>query len=193
MMVLAGLAVFSGLSLNLIFQFTLGCRGISEASRQGKIPLFQSGSLFVSVFILWIVCHYMLRSLSGGFLEYFLLFPLTSLACMGIEAVWDKIYPKTEKVRVFSALTAYDGLALASLLLTNHLAVSIPEALLLSFSFSMGCLLAMLILGEIQRRSLLEWVPRSLRDSPLAIISMGLLSMIFASGAWICFGILENF
>jgi electron transport complex protein RnfA len=192
-MILAGLAVFSGLSLNLMFQFALGCRGISEASKQGKIPLFQSGSLFVSVFILWIVCHYMLRSFSGGFLEYFLLFPLTSLACMGIEALWNKVYPQREKVRVYQALTAYDGLALASLLLTIHLALSLTEALVLSFSFSLGCLLAMLILGEIQRRSLLEWVPRSLRGSPLVMISMGLLSMIFASGAWACFRILENF
>ncbi|GHU65747.1 hypothetical protein FACS189447_05240 [Spirochaetia bacterium] len=192
-MILAGLAVFSGLSLNLMFQFALGVRGASEASRQGKIPFFQSGSLFVSVFILWIICHYILRSFSGGFLEYFLLFPLTSLVCMGIEALWNKVYPQKEKVRVFSALAAYDGLALASLILTIHLAISLLEALILSFSFSLGCLAAMFILGEIQRKSLLEWVPRSLRGSPLVIISMGLLSMIFASGAWICFRILENF
>jgi electron transport complex protein RnfA len=112
---------------------------------------------------------------------------------MAIEALWNKMYPKTEKVRVFSALTAYDGLALASLLLTIQLAVNLGEAVLLSFFFALGCLTAMFILGEIRRRSLMEWVPHSLRGSPLVMISMGLLSMIFASGAWIFFKILENF
>jgi electron transport complex protein RnfA len=192
-MILAALAVFSGLSLNLIFQLALGIRGISEASKQKRIPLFQCGSLFVSVLFLWLICQYILRSLSGGFLEYFLFFPLASLVCMGIEALWNRIYPQIEKVRVFSSLTAYDGLALASLMLTFNLAMNFTEAALLSFSFSLGCLLAMFILGEIRRRSLMEWVPHSLRGSPLAIISMGLLSMISASGAWICFRILESF
>jgi electron transport complex protein RnfA len=77
--------------------------------------------------------------------------------------------------------------------MTVNMASNAADAALLSFFFAAGCLLSVSILGEIRRRSALEWVPRYIRGSPLALISMGLLSIIFASGAWICLRVLENF
>ncbi|MDR2617537.1 MAG: hypothetical protein LBC62_01590 [Treponema sp.] len=194
-MILAALAVFAGLSLNLILQFALGTRGVllfTRDSRETPFPVFQMANLFVSVFVLWAAYYYILRPLSGGALEYFLLFPLSALVCLGFESLRKKVSPKQESPGAFSASTAYGGLVPVSLIMTIHLALTVFDAAVLAFFFALGCFLALLILGEIRRRSGLEWVPRYLRGSPLVLISMGLLSMIFAAAAWICFRVLEN-
>jgi electron transport complex protein RnfA len=194
-MTLAVLAVFAGLSLNLILQFALGTGGallFTRDSRENPFPVFQTANLFVSVFVLWAAYYYILKPLSGGALEYFLLFPLSALVCLGFESLWKKLFPKQEGDRAFSALTAYGGLVPVSLIMTIHLALTVFDAAVLAFSFALGCFLALLILGEIRRRSSLEQVPRYLRGAPLVLISMGLLSMIFAVAAWICFRVLEN-
>jgi Na+-translocating ferredoxin:NAD+ oxidoreductase RnfA subunit len=194
-MILASLAVFSALSLNLILQFVLGAGGAVfpvKTSRGYLLPVFQMVCLFVSVFLLWTAYYYILKPFSGGFLEYFLLFPLSALVCLGLETLWKKFSPKQEGVRSFSALTAYDGLVLVSLILTIHLALNPWDAFILSFFFALGCLLVLLILEKIRRRSVLERVPGPLQGGPLVLISMGLLSMIFAAVAWICFQVLEN-
>jgi electron transport complex protein RnfA len=72
-------------------------------------------------------------------------------------------------------------LAVASLFLSLRLAVSLEDALVLSLGFSLGALAAALILREISKRSSLEAVPGTFRGAPLALISMGLLSLIFSS------------
>ncbi|MDR1566809.1 MAG: hypothetical protein LBS48_05965 [Treponema sp.] len=194
-MTFAALAVFAGLSLNLILQFALGARGVllfARDSRGNPFPVFQTANLFVSVFVLWAAYDYILKPFSGGALEYFLLFPLSALVCLGFESLWKKLFPRQEGARAFSALTAYDGLVPVSLIMTIHLALTVLDAAVFAFFFALGCFLALLILGEIRRRSGLEWVPRYLRGGPLVLISTGLLSMIFAAAAWICFRILEN-
>ena len=96
-------------------------------------------------------------------------------------------------LKVFSAYTAYDGLVPASFMITFALAENFAGAVVLSLFFALANLAAMLILNEIRRRSALEWVPRCLRGSPLILISMGLLSLLSASAAGICFKILEVF
>jgi electron transport complex protein RnfA len=191
---LVSLAVFAGLSINLLVQCALGASdaaGAADGGRRRPLPLFQLGCLFVSVFVLWVLYRGILRALSGGFLESFLFFPLCALACRGLEALWKRVFPKREGVRVFRALTAYDGMVPVALIMTVRLALNAADALFLSFFFAAGALLSLVILGEIRRRSALEWVPRHIRGTPLTLISMGLLSIIFASGAWICLRILE--
>jgi electron transport complex protein RnfA len=189
------LAVFAGLSLNLMIQCALGVSGAAEPAKDGKrrpLPLFQLACLFAAVFVLWIVYSAILKPLSRGFLDFFLFFPLCVLACLGLEALWKLLFPKKPAIRVFRALTAYDGMVPVSLIMTVNLATGAADAIVLSFFFAAGCLLSLLILGEIRRRSALEWVPRYIRGSPLALISMGLLSIIFASVAWICLRILAS-
>jgi electron transport complex protein RnfA len=83
-----------------------------------------------------------------------------------------------------------DGLTAAALFLSLHLASGFIEAAVLAFGFAFGILLALLILGEIHRRSEMEAVPRFLRGSPLALISMGLLSLIFSSAALMFFKVI---
>lgn len=193
-MTLASLAVFAGLSINLIVQCALGVSDAAGPAKDGQrrpLPLFQLGCLFVSVFILWVLYSSIFKALAGGFLDYFLFFPLCALACLGLETLWKRAFPKREGVRVFRAATAYDGMVPVALIMTVKLSLNAADALFLSFFFALGSLLSLVILGEIRRRSALEWVPRSIRGTPLALISMGLLSIIFASCAWICLRILE--
>jgi electron transport complex protein RnfA len=205
MIYLAALAVFSGLSLNLILQFALGASAVASGKVQRELPVFQFFVFFISVLFLWFLYSYFLPYNLKGFSEYFLLFPLSALACMGFELLLERIFPQLfprlfslifskqkSPVKIFSAFTAYEGLVFVSLLITLHLADNFSAALVLVLFFVFGSLVAMLVLNEIRRRSTLEWVPNYLRGSPLLLISMGLLSLISASVAGICFRILET-
>jgi len=199
MIQLATLAVFSGLSLNLLLQFALGAAGAAgdtfpKGETRRRLPYFQLGVLFVSVLFLWIIFTYVFPPSWKGFSEYFLFFPLSALICIGLELLRERIFPKFGPVtRVFSAFTAYDGLAPVSLIITFAVAANFAGAFVLVLFFVIGNMAAMLALNEIRRGSTLEWVPRFIRGSPLILISMGLLSLISVSAAVVCFKILEVF
>jgi electron transport complex protein RnfA len=192
---LAFLAVFSGLSLNLILHFALGAAGIAADSPGNEriLPsVIQMGILFLAVFFLWAV-FYILPSFPGGFLECFLFFPLSALVCRGLEKGIFGLFSKASgEKRLFSAFTAYDGLVSLALFVTYNLALGFAQALVLSFFFALGNLAGILILGEIRRRAVLEWTPRRLRGSPLTLISAGLLSLVSGAAAGICFTILNK-
>ena len=203
MITLMSLSVFSGLSLNLLLSFAIGAAGtagdgLPKGQTRREIPLCQLGFLFVSVLFLWVIFNYVFSPFWRGFSVYFLFFPLSALVCTGLELIREQVFPiiipclgSTRKV--FSAFTAYDGLVPASLIITFLLAGDFLSAFVLALFFAIGNLAAMLILNEIRRRSTLEKVPRYLRGSPLVLISMGLLSLIFTSAAGLFFKILEVF
>ena len=202
MIFLAGMAVFSGLSLNLLLQFAIGTAGIAgvnkKAEEKGKIPVIQFIILFISVLLLWIFFSYILPAFWRGFSEYFLFFPLSALVCMGLELIGERLFPKLYSgfrgiKKTFSAITAYEGLIPASLMIAFAVAGNFADTFVLSLFFTLGNTAAMLILNEIRRRSLLEYVPKYLRGSPLILISMGLLSLISASVAGIFFKMLTVF
>ena len=196
---LAALAVFSGLSLNLLLQFALGAAGAAadihpKSNTARAVPVFQLSVMFLSAISLWLFFTYVLPPFWKGLSEYFLSFPLSALACMGFEKLRERVFSKFGDIRkVYSPYTAYDGLALVSLMITYALAGTFAGALVIALCFSLGNLAAMYALNEIRRRSTLEWVPRFLRGTPIILISMGFLSLISASAAGICFRILEVF
>ena len=195
---LAALAVFSGLSLNLLLSFAIGSIGTAGKTFPGerrKLPLIQLCILFISVVFLWIIFSYVFPAKWRGFSEYFLYFPLSALTCTALEFLGEllflRITGKTARIRkVFFSLAAYEGLVPASLLITLALAPNFTAAIVLALFFSLGNLTAMLLLYEIRRRSTLEKVPRFLQGTPIVIISMGLLSLIFIAAAGIFFKIL---
>ena len=212
MITLAVLAIFSGLSLNLLLTFALGTartanRNYSNDRRamsdQG-IPLFQFGILFTSVLLLWTIFYYLFPFFLGGFFEYFLLFPFSALACMGLESISEIIIlkrtagikeatPSEVFKKTYSAITAYEGLVPLSLFITLHLAWNFIGAFVLALFFALGNIIAILILNEIRRKAGLEKVPRILRGNPLVFITMGLLSFAFMSLAGVCYKIMEYF
>lgn len=188
------LVVFSGFAYNLILQFALGIQGIAEGQeRSVPVPLVQGVILFLSVLILWVIFSYILSPLAFGFLEYILFFPLSALVCMGLETLGDRFFSLEPDSKLFDAHSAYNGLALGSLLLTLHIATNFLDALILSLSFSLSSLIVIFLLNEIRKRSALEKVPPFLRGRPLMLISMGLLSLIFTSLTAILFNILGVF
>ena len=208
---LLGLAVFSGLSLNLLLHFALGTVGVireegGETESEMEIPFIQLGILFFSVIVLWFFFRSLLPDFARGFTELFLFFPLSALVCVGFELLYDKLFPRVfqrifprevpkfwYKKKIFSAFTAYEGLVPASLMITSAVAGGFVDAFILALFFTIGNLMAMLIINEIRRRSALEWVPRYIRGTPLVLVTMGLLSLVFASAAGICLKILEVF
>jgi electron transport complex protein RnfA len=211
MIYLIALAVFSGLSLNILLQFAVGTVGAASDNVHKKwagknLPFIQLGILFFSVLFFWIFFKYILPVNWRGFSEYFLFFPLSALTCMGLERLAGMIFPRIFPLvfprifppfagikKVFSSFTAYDGLVPASLIITFFVAEDFAGAFVLTLFFAIGNMTAMLILNEIRRKSVLEWVPRYLRGTPLILVSMGLLSLISASAAGICFRMLEVF
>ena len=204
---LASLAVFSGFSLNMLLIFALGTAGAAsddfpKTEGRRKLPVFQYAVFFVSLVFLWLFFHHLLPQSWKGFSKYFLLFPVSALACIGLELLFERVFKRFFPAhfsrqggvkKVFSAYTAYDGLVPVALFFALSLAGSFSGAFVLALFFVMGNMLVMLILNEIRRKSALEWVPRYLRGTPLIIISMGLLSLIFTVAAGICFKILEVF
>jgi electron transport complex protein RnfA len=216
MSALAALAIFSGLSLNLLLQFGLGIRELVDLAGAGSIsPAHKRdwggiGSpgwivLFATTLLLWFFFTYVLIPPASGFLESFLLLPSTLIVSTALNLVFAYFFPGGKitlnpGVRLRRPSFAFrrliesadlsgglfsgssgNGLALASLFMTLRLAISPAEALALTLGFSLGALLAAMILREINRRSSLEAVPELFRGAPLTLISMGLLSLIFAS------------
>ncbi|MDR2470803.1 MAG: hypothetical protein LBD09_01670 [Treponema sp.] len=184
MRALVSLVVFSGLSLNLLLHFALGLRG--AAKREDRpLPLFQLGIFFLAVVMLWVVFSLILNPLGLDFLEYPALFPLSVLACRGLERLFRRIFPRAAAggSGYFRPGTAYEGLVPAALFITLGMAAAPAEALALSLGFSLGVLISLVLVKEIRLRSALEQVPPVLRGRPLALISMGLLSLIFSSVA----------
>ena len=201
------MAVFSGLSLNLLLQFALGTAStangiVSKTETIKELPFVQLAILFLSSLFLWVFFTYLMPNYWKGFSEFFLFFPLSALVCMGLELLGKRVfsrflpsfYPADGGIKkVFSAFTSYEGLVPASLMITFLVAKDFISALVLTLFFAIGNLVAMLILNEIRRRSTLECIPHYLKGSPLILISMGLLSLITVSVAGICFRILEIF
>jgi Na+-translocating ferredoxin:NAD+ oxidoreductase RnfA subunit len=184
------LMILSGLSFNMILQFGLGFGGINAVYRGKRcFSWIQWGILFLSVPVLWQVFSFISPGANFEFWDYFLLFPASVLFCTILEGAAFRIRAKQQKVLeerippMFNALSAYDGMTPTALLLTLRFAASPAEAALLSLGFSLGVLAAVFLLNEIHRRASMEAVPPVLRGLPLALISAGLLSLIFSAGA----------
>jgi electron transport complex protein RnfA len=178
------LVFFAALSLNLLLNFALGIREMISRERSPVVNLYYPWIImFLVPVLLWIVFALILRPL-GGLLDYVLLFPLAVLGSLGLEKFLFQLFPTLgENPEVFKFGSSYNSLSVASLVLTLHFAFDFGEALLLSFAFAAGGLLSYLIIKEIQKRSFLEAIPYGLRGTPILLISMGVLSLIFSAAS----------
>jgi Na+-translocating ferredoxin:NAD+ oxidoreductase RnfA subunit len=191
------LAVFAGLSMNLILQFGLALKGIAfdETISREKL-LTGSGILFVTIILLWLIFSFFRSVLFLGFLEYVLLFPVSALVFLCLEYVTNRfIIRKPQAMPLFgNSLSggsfAGGALAGAALFIMLNVAGSVFDAIALALGFSGSIALVWVIVAEIRRRSGLEAIPHWLRGGPLALIAMGLLSLVCVSGALMLFGVL---
>jgi electron transport complex protein RnfA len=186
------LAVFSGLSVNLMLHLGLGIQNFN-ADRPIKFAFFQWVVLFLSILLLWCFFSYIISSLSLGYFIYFMIFPASVAAGKGIEMVYIRLFPlASEKPRRFSFMDGYNGLIITALILVLQMAITFSEAAMLSLGFSMGVFVSILILKGILKRSSMEKVPAKLRGLPLQFISMAFLSLIFSSLAVLFLHVLGN-
>jgi electron transport complex protein RnfA len=189
------LMVLSGLSMNLILQFGLGLRGIALGGNVGKERLL-AGTLilFVSIMLLWLIFTFIRSFLFLGHFEYVALFPVSSLVFTSLEYLTNRFIPlntaERETLPMGDTLSG-GALAGAALFLILNLADGFFEAAFLALGFSLSVALVFVVVGEIRRRAEMEAVPRWLKGGPLALIAMGLLSLIFSSGALMLFGVLR--
>jgi electron transport complex protein RnfA len=196
--VLAALGVFAALACNLVLHFGLGIRVLAvkkEDDQTGRIfyvaRFFEGGVIFLSVLVLWVVFIYLLGPLGLGFFRFILIFPLSAPVCAGFELLLKRFLPQDRGwAPAFRAISAYEGLIPAALFLALHTATNVLEAAVLAFCFVLGILLPTFALEEIRRRAGFEAVPRFLRGSPLALLSLGLMSLVFASLAALFFSAL---
>ena len=200
------LAVFAGLSMNLVLQLGFGIREIAlaektapkrDAAWEGLLPL-RLGVFFVSVLLMWLVFSFARSLLPLGFLEYLLVFPVCFMFSSLCEYLWGRHVPKAQgpyNPGNGKAVTGVFGggvLAGAALFVTLIVASSLVEALVLSLGFTISTLVAVTIIAEIRRRAEMEAVPRWLRGAPLTLIAMGLLSLVFSSAAVMFFEVLGS-
>jgi len=210
------LAVFSGLSMNLILRFGIGLQRIAlEEDGEGAslrdsgenakwVFLVWLGIYFISCLLLWLFFSILQSVLFLGFLEYILIFPVSSLFFTGIEYLARRLFLKTGwrggTVSLFlmagsgggtlNSATLNGALVGAALFIILGLSGGFADAATLSFGFCAGAALAVMIVGEIRRRSAVEAVPRCLRGGPLALIAMGLLSLVCMSAAMVFYSVL---
>ena len=187
---LALLIFFSSISVNLILQCGLGMAGIVKPTAQ-KLPFIKTGIGFLSVLILWSFFTYVLSPFALGFFGFILFFPAASLVYYLLESFFFGILLKSSPDRE-AAIFFNDGLLGAALFICYNVSGNFIEALAMSFGFSLGILLTLLISGEIRRRSEMEAVPRFLRGSPLILVSLGLMSLVFGSAALVFYRILGS-
>jgi electron transport complex protein RnfA len=211
------LAVFSGLSMNLILQLGIGLQRIAmgDDSRHctgtSKEVFFVWPVIyFISIMILWLFFSVLRSVLFLGFFEYILVFPVSFLFFTGIGRLFRCLAKRRNEEPVFnncfirrclfidsliadadesspnSAFSDGDApvngaMAGAALFIILGLSGGFAQTAALCFGFSAGAALAVLIMVEIRRRSVLEAVPRSLRGVPLVLVTLGLLSLVFTS------------
>lgn len=193
---LAMLAVFSGLSVNLILQLGLGIKRIAfsgEFISRGKPGrkryLIELALFFITVILLWPVFSFARSILFLGLLEYILVFPVSLFVFSMLEYFSTKIIRKLSYDPEEAIL--YGGtLSGASLFITLNTAGSFLDAMILSAGYAAGIALAIKIISEIRLRSEMEAVPKSLQGSPLVLIAMGLLSLVFSAAALMLYQVL---
>ncbi|QQO07953.1 hypothetical protein [Breznakiella homolactica] len=187
------LALFSGLSLNLLVQFGMGIRNVLDRRPETtRSILHQCLLVFGTVIVIWLVFSFILSPLALGILESVLILPLSMLSYLGLRKVTGGI-PFFQQGDTQETLLGTSGLPVAASYFTIHLAVSFGEVLVLALGFCLGYLCAACIVKEIDKRSNIETVPPFLRGAPLMFISMGLLSLIFSSVAAVLFNALNIF
>jgi electron transport complex protein RnfA len=185
------LMVFSGLSMNLFLQFGLDLKGVAFDTHIRTLRILAgSGVLFVTVILLWLVFSFTRSVFPLGLVEYTVLFPAGFLVFSCLEYLANRFIMKTRDEPLLSNNLTGGMLASAALFITLNNAGNVVEALVLVLGFSCSTALVYVIVSEIRRRSGMESVPRWLRGGPLALVAMGLLSLVFASGALMIFQVL---
>ncbi|MCL2243144.1 MAG: hypothetical protein FWC03_01590 [Treponema sp.] len=177
--------ILSAFTMNLVLQCALGINA-SCANPGRRLALSKLGIIFITVILLWGIFSGIISSISSGIFIYVILFPVSFMVYDGLEFIAFKYLFKSDPKEECS-LNFPGGITAAALFICINIASNFLAAVALSFGFTSGIMLVLLILGEIRRRAALESVPRFLRGKPLVLISMGMLSLVFSVSSILLF------
>jgi len=174
------LLICSGFSMNLVLQCGLGIKGAAESKNPlGISTLIKTGIIFFSVIFLWLVFSKIIYSIIPGVFIYILLFPVSSIAYDAFEyLVFRYLYKENSQDEYSVGFPG--GITAVCVFICLNIAGGFLEAAALSFGFTAGIILVYLIIREVRKRAALEAVPQFLREKPLILITMGMLSLVFS-------------
>jgi len=183
----AVLIILSAFSMNLTLQCALGVKGAAESKNPGHYTNFlKLVIIFFCVIMLWAFFFKIIHSMFSGMFVYVLIFPVGYIVYEALEYLFlSKLL--SERPENESSVSFPGGITVAAVFLCVNIAEDLTQAALLSFGFTAGIYLVLIITGEIRRRAALEAVPIFLRGKPLALISMGMLSLVFSVSALLVF------
>jgi len=184
------LIILSAFTMNLVLQCALGIN--ADAKNPGRrLTFIKLVIIFIAVILLWGIFSGIISSVISGIFIYVILFPVSYMVYEGLEFFVFKYILKKDPNGECS-VNFPGGITAAALFICLNIANGFAAAAALSFGFTSGIMLVLLILGEIRRRAALESVPRFLRGKPLMLISMGLLSLIFSTASILLFGMIGS-
>ncbi|MDR2942509.1 MAG: hypothetical protein LBV17_07965 [Treponema sp.] len=181
------LIILSAFSMNLTLQCALGIKGAAESKNPGHFSNFiRLGIIFFSVILLWAFFSKIISLIFSGPFVYVLLFPVSYMVYEALEYLFFYQILNKRPASEYS-ISFPGGITTAAVFICLNLADNLTQAVLLSFGFSAGVCLVLVITGEIRRRAALEAVPVFLRGKPIVLISMGMLSLVFSVSALLIF------
>jgi len=182
------LIIFSAFTVNLTLQCALGLKGAAVPDNGSKTSsLIRLLVIFTSVVILWFLFSKILSSFFSGMLIFVLLFPVSYMVYSGLEYfVFNYLTKKDMEDENFISFPG--GITAVAAFICIDIASGFLEVLLLSFGFTAGIFLVILIIREIKKRAGLEAVPRFMRGTPLVLVTMGMLSLIFTAVSLLILG-----
>jgi len=179
--------IYSAFTVNLLLQCGLGIKGAVDTRNTLNISsLIKVGIIFVTVIILWLFFSKILFSLLPGVYIYIILFPLSYIIYQTMEYM--VFYYILKKDRTSESLINFPGgITAVAVFLNMYLANNFMQTIILSFGFTIGIFLAIIIIREIRKRAAFEAVPVYIRGIPLVLITMGMLSLVFTTASLLLF------
>ena len=175
------LIIFSAFTMNLILQCALGLKGVASAKNCSTLlSLIRLSLIFFITILLWAVFSGIIFSVFSGIFIYILLFPISFIVYEGLEYLIFRYILKKDILNEECGISFPQGITAAAVFICLNISNSFAETLLLSFGFSSGIFIVLLIIKEISKRAALENVPYFLRRKPLVLITMGILSLVFS-------------
>jgi electron transport complex protein RnfA len=176
------LFISSGFTMNLMLQCAIGIEGGAFAENfSKKLTIIKLIISFITVILLYFIFTVIISSILHGIFIYVILFPLSFLVYDALEYITFNYILKNLDRNNKTSISFLGGITAVSLFICLNTVNGLIETTALSLGFISGIILSILILKEIQKRAVLEAVPRFLRGKPIILISMGLLSLVFSS------------
>jgi len=183
------LLIFSAFTMNLTLQCALGLKGAADSDNYNiTTSLIRLLIVFISVVFLWLLFSKIFILLFSGMLVFVLIFPVSYMLYSGLEYFVFKYIVLKNLEEDESFINFPEGITAVAVFICINIANNFLDVLLLSFGFTAGILLVMLIIREIKKRAELEAVPRFMRGTPLVLVTMGMLSLVFTAGSLLILG-----